>query len=154
LKIVELKQMPIVRDPGAADERAWRRLWSGYMAFYGSEISEVVTAATWRRMLDSTSPIFGRLVIADSVVVGFSVSVLHDGTWTTAPVCYLEDLFVDPPYRGRGCGRLLIQDLVDRARSHGWSRLYWHTRSDNPARRLYDEFVSADDFVRYRMIFE
>ena len=85
---------------------------------------------------------------------GFSVSILHDGTWTTAPICYLEDLFVDPEYRGRGFGRLLIQDLVDRAKSRGWSRLYWHTQAANPARHLYDEYVAADDFVRYRVVFD
>ena len=27
---------------------------------------------------------------------GFTLSVLHAGTWTTQPICYLEDLFVDP----------------------------------------------------------
>lgn len=87
-------------------------------------------------------------------LLDFSVSALHDGTWTAAPICYLEDLFVDPRCRGQGCGRLLIQDLINRAKSQGWSRLYWHTRSDNPARRLYDEFALADDFVRYRLIFD
>ena len=74
-------------------------------------------------------------------------------TWTVAPVCYLEDLFVAPSFRGDGIGRLLIQDLVDRAKSNGWSRLYWHTRANNPARHLYEEFAKADDFVRYRRTF-
>jgi hypothetical protein len=38
------------------------------------------------------------------------------------------------------------------ARQCGWSRLYWHTRAENAAaRRLYDSFVEADDFVRYRL---
>jgi GNAT superfamily N-acetyltransferase len=148
------ERVPIIRDPTAADEDAWRRLWSGYGAFYESSIPETVTARTWQRMIDPASIIFGRLAIVDTTVVGFSVSVIHDGTWTVAPMCYLEDLFVDPKYRGRGCGRLLIQDLIDRAISARWSRLYWHTRGNNPARRLYDEFVSADDFVRYRLIFE
>ena len=87
------------------------------------------------------------------VLAGFSVSVVHESTWTLAPVCYLEDLFVAPKFRSRGIGRLLIQDLVDRAKSNGWSRLYWHTRASNPARRLYDEFAKADDFVRYRRTF-
>jgi GNAT superfamily N-acetyltransferase len=146
--------MPTIRDPVAADEDAWRRLWSDYNTFYETRVLETVTARTWERMLNPTSAIFGRLAIINTAVVGFSVSVLHDGTWTVAPVCYLEDLFVDPQYRGRGCGRFLIQDLVDRTKSQGWSRLYWHTRSDNPARRLYDEFVSADDFVRYRLVFD
>lgn len=34
----------------------------------------------------------------------------------------------------------------------GWSRLYWYTRESNDvARKLYDQFVEADDFVRYRL---
>jgi len=140
----------LLRDPAPADETAWRRLWSQYNAFYGVRIPEAVTARTWRRMLDPASPIFGRLAAVNGEVIGFSVSVLHDSTWTIAPVCYLEDLFIAPEFRRRGCGRMMIADLVDRARSNGWSRLYWHTRANNPARRLYDEFANVDDFVRYR----
>jgi GNAT superfamily N-acetyltransferase len=78
---------------------------------------------------------------------------LDDSTWTAAPICYLEDLFVDPNYCNRGLGRLLIQDLVDLAKMRGWARLYWHTQVTNPARRLYDEFAGPDDFVRYRLTF-
>jgi GNAT superfamily N-acetyltransferase len=146
--------MAIVRDPAASDEGPWRRLWSDYNAFYKSQIPEAVTAATWQRMLDPRSAIVGRLAVVNATVVGFSASVLHDSTWSTAPICYLEDLFVDPEYRGRGFGRLLIQDLVNRAKSRGWSRLYWHTQATNPARHLYDQFVAADDFVRYRVVFD
>jgi ribosomal protein S18 acetylase RimI-like enzyme len=80
--------------------------------------------------------------------------VLHSGTWTVDPVCYLEDLFVDPEHRGRGIGEALIRDLVATAKSKGWSRLYWHTRNSNAAARsVYDRFTLADDFVRYRLIF-
>lgn len=140
-----------IRDPAPPDEAAWRQLWSGYNAFYETIIPEPVTAHTWRRMLDPAAPVFGRLAVIDDAVAGFSISVLHDSTWTAAPVCYLEDLFVAPAYRRRGLGRRLIADLVDRAKSNGWSRLYWHTRANNPARRLYDEFATADDFVRYRL---
>jgi len=146
--------MTIVRDPAASDEGPWRRLWSGYNAFYKSQIPEAVTAATWRRMLDRRSAIFGRMAVVDAAVVGFSVSVLHESTWTATPICYLEDLFVDPDYRRHGLGRLLIKDLVDRAKSQGWSRLYWHTQKANSARNLYDEFGAADDFVRYRLLFD
>jgi GNAT superfamily N-acetyltransferase len=142
-----------IRDPTAADEAVWRELWANYNAFYEASIPEAVTARTWQRMLDPASPIFGRLAIVDDAVVGFSVSLLHEGTWVIAPVCYLEDLFVATKFRGLGFGRLLIQDLVESAQTEGWSRLYWHTRADNPARRLYDEYANADDFVRYKRVF-
>jgi GNAT superfamily N-acetyltransferase len=140
----------IIRDLTPPDEAAWRDLWSQYNAFYKTVIPETVTARTWQRILDPASPMFGRLAVANGEVAGFSACVVHDSTWTSAPVCYLEDLFVAPKFRGRGFGRALIQDLVDRAGANRWSRLYWHTRATNPARRLYDEFASADDFVRYR----
>lgn len=143
----------LVRDPVAADEPAWRDLWTQYNEFYETKVAEAVTAHTWRRILDPTMSMFCRIAVLDDAVVGFSNGVVHDITWAIAPVCHLEDLFVAPAFRGRGIGRMLIADLVARAKSNGWSRLYWHTRSGNPARRLYDEFVAADDFVRYRLYF-
>jgi GNAT superfamily N-acetyltransferase len=86
-------------------------------------------------------------------VAGFTISVLHPGSWALTPACYLEDLFVDPEARGRGLGRALIEDLIGLARDNGWSRIYWHTRQSNAAaRRLYGQFAEADDFVRYRMV--
>ena len=144
----------IIRDPLQEDEAAWKRLWSGYNAFYETRVDDAVTQRTWQRILDPSSAIFARLAAHNNNVLGFSMSVLHEGTWTIEPVCYLEDLFVDPQWRGKGVGRLLIQDLVYRARARHWSRLYWHTRAGNPARRLYDDFAKADDFVRYRLLFD
>lgn len=141
----------ILRDAQARDEDAWRGLWAGYTAFYEATVPPDVTARSWARILDPASPMFCRLAEVDGAVAGFTVNVLHEGTWSVAPVCYLEDLFVDPQRRGAGLGRRLIRDLVDLGRKAGWSTLYWHTRHDNPARRLYDEFVAADDFVRYRL---
>jgi GNAT superfamily N-acetyltransferase len=155
--MLDIDHMPqsitAIRDPLPADEAAWRHLWAGYNAFYQAAVPEAVTARTWQRMLDPAAPIFGRLAVADDYVAGFSLCVLHEGTWVMAPICYLEDLFVAPDWRGRGLGRMLIADLIERAKTERWSRLYWHTRENNPARRLYDEFTKADDFVRYRLMF-
>lgn len=141
-----------LRAPTPRDEAAWRRLWRGYLDFYEAQVADTVTDRTWARLLDPASLMFGRLAARDGVVIGFSVSVLHEGSWTLSPICYLEDLFVDPAHRGAGAGRALIEDLIALARENGWSRLYWHTRRDNPARGLYDQFVQADDFVRYRLM--
>ena len=142
-----------IRDPAAADESGWRRLWAGNLAFYGEDLAEAVTAATWRRILDPASPVFARFAEADGTLVGMTVNVLHEGTWTAAPICYLEDLFVASEARGAGIGRALIADLVAMGTAKGWSRLYWHTKSGNvQARRLYERFVAADDFCRYRLV--
>jgi len=141
-----------IRDIGPGDEAAWRGLWEGYLAFYGQSLPEAVTRATWARLIDPAVPMIGRLAESDGSAAGFSLSVLHEGSWTIAPVCYLEDLFVRADRRGAGLGRALIEDVLALCRVRGLSRLYWHTREDNEAaRRLYDGFTQADDFRRYRL---
>lgn len=145
----------VIRDPTPGDEADWRRLWAGYNEFYEKQVSEPITAATWRRLLLRADGLFGRVALYEGTIAGFTACVLHSGTWTEHPICYLEDLFVDPTLRGKGIGGALIDDLVARAKVCCWSRLYWHTRENNAvARRLYDNFAKADDFVRYRIMFD
>jgi len=140
-----------IRAAQPADEAHWRRLWRGYADFYETHLAEEVTSATWRRIISASPAILCRIAEENGQLLGFSHSVLHEGSWALTPVCYLEDLFVDPSERGHGVGRALIADLAAMAQANGWSHLYWHTRESNEvARRLYDSFVSADDFVRYR----
>lgn len=144
----------LIRHPVPSDEAAWRGLWAGYVAFYEADVAEAVTARTWERLIHKQDGLVCRVAEADGTICGFSLSVLHAGTWSLTPVCYLEDLFVAPEQRGRGIGEALIRDLVAMAKSQGWSGLYWHTRASNvDARRVYDRFTLADDFVRYRLLF-
>lgn len=142
--------MTVTFRPVQAEDKAhWLALWQGYCGFYASNLSEDVTEHTWQRMLDPQSTIFCRVALVEGQLAGFALCVLHEGTWVTAPICYLEDLFVDPAFRGKGVARSLIQFVLNEGKEQGWSRFYWHTRIHNPARKLYDEFVAADDFVRY-----
>ncbi|SXC97483.1 N-acetyltransferase GCN5 [Klebsiella quasipneumoniae] len=140
-----------IREVRPHDKAEWLQLWEGYTRFYGSPQPEEVTECTWQRMLEVNSPVLGRVAVVDDTVVGFAICILHEGTWVTTPICYLEDLFVDPAFRGQGIARTLIKSLQTEGAEKGWSRLYWHTRRDNPARHLYDEFTPADDYVRYRI---
>ena len=98
-----------IRDPTAADEVAWRCLWNGYLNFYETMVPEEVTVETWRRILDPKSGIFARLAVRKKRVIGFTVAMLHPGTWSATPVCYLEDLFV-----AHGCTRVGSRQGLDR----------------------------------------
>lgn len=141
----------IVRPVAAGDESAWRDLWRGYNEFYEARLARSVTDATWARLMESASAV--RAIVATDAagaVIGFANYVLHPKTWSDLPVCYLEDLFVSPAARGTGAGRALIDWLIETAKSQGWCQVYWVTRRDNAvARKLYDSYVAADDFVRY-----
>jgi len=144
----------LIRDAFPSDEPLWRKLWDGYVTFYEASVPEEVTARTWERLIRKEQGMFCRVAEVSGEVCGFTNSVLHAGTWSLGPICYLEDLFVAPERRGRGIAEALIRDLLNMAKANDWSGLYWVTRSSNTtARSVYDRFIKADDFVRYRMDF-
>ena len=140
-----------VREIEPRDQARWRILWDGYCRFYERELSEAITAHTWARILDPGSPVHA--IVAEHRergVVGIANYVIHENTWSLTPVCYLEDLYVDPDERALGVGKQLIDWLVARMSERGWSRLYWNTRENNyRARGLYDKYTPHSGFVRY-----
>jgi GNAT superfamily N-acetyltransferase len=139
-----------IRAALPSDEAAWRALWKGYCDFYGATLAPEVTDRTWKRILDPDSQVMCVVADVDGQVYGFANCVVHENTWETQAICYLEDLYVTPAARGRGLGAALLDWLRNAMRAEGWARLYWMTREDNQrARRRYDRYAQADGFVRY-----
>ena len=140
-----------IRPIEARDEAIWRELWAGYCRFYEVELSQAVSDHTWRRLCAPASPVAAIVAeSSDTGVIGICNYILHENTWEIAPVCYLEDLFVKPGERAAGVGRAMIDWLVARMQSEGWSRVYWNTKENNyRARSLYDKYTPRDPFVRY-----
>lgn len=141
----------VIRSIRRQDEERWRQLWDGYVRFYEHEPDEEVTRHTWSRILDGNSPIHA--IVAEHPqdgVIGMANYVIHENTWTLTPVCYLEDLFVNPEQRAAGVGKQLIDWLVAQMSVQGWSRVYWHTKENNyRARGLYDKYTPHSGFLRY-----
>ncbi len=142
-----------IRPPRDEDFKTWEKLWQGYCDFYEQSLPPVVTENTWARLLDKNEPLFGFLAEDESgQVIGFTNCVVHAGTWSKRPNCYLEDLFVSQDVRGKGAGRALIEAVVAKSKEQGWSRVYWQTKKDNAvARTLYEKLTSASDWVIYEI---
>ena len=143
--------MVIIRKIEARDEARWRVLWESYCRFYERELSAPITKHTWQRIMDAASPVHAIVAEdANARVIGICNYILHENTWSLTPVCYLEDLFVDPTCRAVGVGKQLIDSLVAEMKTQGWSRVYWNTRENNyRARGLYDKFTPHSGFLRY-----
>lgn len=141
-----------VRIATASDETAWRALWRGYQSFYEIDLADTVNDLTWSRISRSDTPDMGSLLAANAQgrTVGMLNYVIHHNTWSVEPVCYLEDLFVDPDARGSGAARALIEHLSAMGRGAGWNRIYWHTARDNSqAQILYNKIAERTGWVRY-----
>ncbi len=141
-----------IRSLEPEDRDAWLPLWRGYLEFYETSVSDDVTAATWRRLLDPGQPLngFGAFDGAGRLV-GIVHYLFHPVTWSIADRCYLEDLFVRPEARGTGAGRALIEAVYRAADEARADQVYWLTAHDNMiARRLYDRVGRLTPFVKYR----
>ena len=139
-----------IRQIEARDEVRWRELWDGYCRFYEREPAPAINDHTWKRIMDAASPVHGIVAEQDGQVIGIATYIIHENTSTLTPICYLQDLFVDPTLRAGGVGKQLIDWLVTEMKAQGWSRLYWNTRENNDrARGLYDKYTPHSGFLRY-----
>lgn len=142
-----------IRPIAEKDHARWLELWRGYCLFYGAEPDPVVTDHTWQRMTDGSGRVIGAVAVDENDhVIGIANYLLHENTSTLAPVCYLQDLFVDPAARGDGVGKHMLEWLSAEMKRHGWARVYWATKENNyRARGLYDKFTPHSGFLRYVM---
>ena len=145
---------PVIRTIRREDYAAWRPLWDGYNDFYHrsgpTALDERVTAQTWERFFDANERVHALVAELDGRIVGIVHFLFHHSTSRFTDVCYLQDLFTEETFRGRGVGRCLIQRVMDIAKEAGSSRVYWTTQTTNvPGRALYDKMAEHLGFIVY-----
>ena len=145
----------LLREVMPSDFAQWRPLWDGYNAFYGRKdqtaLAEEITQRTWSRFFDAYEPMHAVVAEKHGQLIGLVHFIFHRSTITVEPSCYLQDLFTLESARGEGVGRTLIQEVYDRAKVSGCSRVYWHTHETNAtAMKLYDQVAEKSGFVVYR----
>ncbi len=88
------------------------------------------------------------------VVVGISIWFLNYSTWLGKPGIYLEDLYVDPAYRGKGYGLALLKELGKICVERGYERLQWWVLDWNtPSIEFYKSLgaVPMDEWTVFRV---
>ncbi len=133
------------------DEPQWRRLWTAYLDFYETTVSEAVYSATFQRNCDPDRPDQNALLaVGPQGPVGLAHYIFHPHNWRLEKTCYLQDLYVDPDMRGAGLGRRLIEAVYAAADTAGCPSVYWLTQEFNHnARQLYDRVGRLTPFIKY-----
>lgn len=138
------------------DFDAWLDLWQGYLTFYKTSLPPQITNATWQKLMNNNTPVFGFGAfqsdgLGNNNLVGIVHAVIHPNTWNATDCCYLEDLFVSELVRGQGVGRTLIEHIYHFATEQNCNRVYWVTQDSNKkAQKLYDTLATQTDMIQYR----
>jgi GNAT superfamily N-acetyltransferase len=143
-----------VRPLEESDHADWRRLWTAYLTFYETKLSDEVYALTWRRLFDGGEfEPKGLVALLDGKAVGLTHYLYHRSCWAKVDNCYLQDLFADPDVRGKGVGAALIAAVREAAAKKGVTNVYWMTHETNAtARKLYDRVARRTGFIEYDLL--
>lgn len=107
------------------DKEGWLDLWQAYHDHYGDPVSAHLTFNTFDRLVTREHPLRARIAIDENRrVVGFVHYLLHESTWYTREVCFIEDVFVAEDLRRQGIGRQIIADVARVSGINRWGRLY------------------------------
>ena len=80
-----------IRPLKRGDETEWRRLWTAYLEYYESEVSEEVYQTTFARLIDpSNSTQCAAIAVLDGKPVGLVHWILHPHNWKIEDVVYLQ----------------------------------------------------------------
>jgi GNAT superfamily N-acetyltransferase len=142
-----------VRSVRAEDFPRWRALYRGYADFYCVEQTEEMAERVWS-WLNDPSHEMEALVAEDGH--GRVIGLAHFRPFTRPLSAttggFLDDLFVDPAYRGSGAADALLSTLRAIASERDWSVVRWITADDNyRARSKYDQVASRTMWVTYDM---
>lgn len=124
------------------------------LAAYEREPDAVI--ATEERLLADgfgPTPLFHCLMAErDGRAVGFALYFYNYSTWLGRPGLYLEDMFVQPQFRGLGIGKTLLKEVALIARARGCVRMQWEVLDWNTTAIEFYRAMGAEFLDQWRNV--
>jgi GNAT superfamily N-acetyltransferase len=114
----------------------------------------VATESTLRESLFEKRAAEAVIGYADDEPIGFALFFQTFSTFLGVPGMYLEDIFVEPRWRGRGFGRALLAHLAKIAIERGYGRVEWSVLDWNePSIGFYKKLGARpmDEWTMFRL---
>ena len=111
---------------------------------------ELLTAA----LFNPNPKVFAHVVEVESRIIGMAIWFLNFSTWQGVHGIYLEDLYIEPEYRGRGYGLALLKHLAKICVERGYGRFQWWVLDWNtPSIEFYKSqgAVAMDEWTVFRV---
>ena len=83
--------------------------------------------------------------LEDGKEIGFAFFFLSFSTYIANVNMHLEDLFIDPEYRGKGYGKALLRELAKIVKERGYGRFEWTCLEWNEPSKEFYKSIGAEE---------
>ena len=133
----------MIREIQLKDKKQWEKLYRGYANFYKVEMNDKILETVWKWLNDNNHELKGIGYEADSKIVGLAHYRKLLSPLKGKYIGYLDDIFVDPEYRGQKIGAKLLNKIKEISKANDWNLVRWQTDEDNStAKKLYDKVAT------------
>lgn len=141
-----------IRKLELADRMEWDRLYADYAAFYRVSQTPAMRDEVWSWLHDSAHASEGLVASNGDQLVGIAHFRPFARPLSATTGGFLDDLFIDPHFRGTGVADAMLSALQDIARARNWTVIRWITAEDNfRARSVYERKAKRTSWITYDM---
>ena len=142
----------MIRKLVQKDKENWAKLYIGYADFYKVPMNSGVLDTLWSWIQDEKHDVKAICFELESKIVGIAHYRTMPRPIKGQYIGFLDDLFVEPEFRGQKIAQKLISHLKSLSKANNWNGIRWITHSSNEtAKILYDKIGQNTGFELYEL---
>ena len=142
----------MIRKLERKDKKNWIKLYCGYAKFYKVPMNQEILDTLWEWIHNEIHDV-------NAICYEFEGKIVGIAHYRTMPrpikgqyIGFLDDLFVEPEFRGKQIAQKLISHLQSLSKNNNWDGIRWITHSSNEnAKNLYDKIANNTGFELYEL---
>ena len=140
----------MIRYMDNKDKDKWEKLYHAYADFYKVPMNSLILDTLWNWILDDNHIVNGICYELEGNIVGIAHYRSMPRPIKGQYIGFLDDLFVEPEFRGQQIAQKLISYLKSLSKANNWNGIRWITHSSNEnAKKLYDKIGNNTGFELY-----
>ena len=142
----------MIRKFNKDDFKRWSILYQEYAIFYNVPMNMVILETLWDWINDENHIVNGICFELNNKIIGIAHYRTMPRPIKGQYIGFLDDLFVEPEFRGQKIAQKLINHLKSLSKSNNWDGIRWITHSSNEnATKLYDKIANNTGFELYEL---
>ena len=142
----------MIRKFNKDDFKRWSNLYQEYAIFYNVPMNMDILETLWEWINDENHIVNGICFELNNKILGIAHYRTMPRPIKGQYIGFLDDLFVDPDFRGQKIAQKLISHLKSLSKANNWNGIRWITHSSNEnAKKLYDKIANNTGFELYEL---